>query len=352
MKNKAEKILFLLFLTCSSCSSIYRFSVDVQEPALITIPVSAQNVLILNNTIIQPNNYGIERIIDGQTIPTDYPLALDSTVQAAIEEISVVLEESNFFNSIHVLKKQIREDSEWLTVKDLSPELQQILYDTKDFDAMLVVNRLLFSITENVKILNRGFFSSATLNMRIDGSITCSMYYYENEKPLTTFTVSDSLFVKSKYLDHDSISLFKEIPEKALDILSRNLGNQAAKRFIPTWKTSNRHLFTGFNPRMQEAVSYAADRQWTIAETIWIAELENKTKIVDKAKIAFNLAITNEMQDKFEQALEWAKKANEYFKNANPDKYQSEIKLSDKYILELERRIQNNHLLDLQWGKE
>jgi len=354
MKNKAEKILFLLLLTCSSCSSIYRFSVDVQEPALITIPVSAQNVLILNNTVTQPKNYGIERIFNGQTIPSDYPLTLDSTVWAAIEEISAVFDESNFFNSVAFYREPVRADTEWFTVSELSPELQSEFYDAEDFDALLVIERLMFSINEKIKTIKTGSFTSeptASVELKVEGIITCSMYYYEKEKPLITFSISDSLFIKSTVIN-DSLILLSRVPEIALDILSRNLGYRAANRFIPSWETSERLLFTNFNPRMQEATSYAADSQWAIAESIWIAEFAKKTKPTDKAKIAFNLAITNEMRDNFEQALEWAKKAKEYFKNANQDKYQDEIEFSDKYISELERRIQNNHLLDLQWGKE
>jgi hypothetical protein len=103
---------------------------------------------------------------------------------------------------------------------------------------------------------------------------------------------------------------------------------------------------------MQEAAGYAANHQWTNAESIWTAEIEKKTKPTDKAKIAYNLAIANEMQDKLELALQWAQNAKDYFKSADPYKNAQEIEITDKYIAELEQRIQNNRLLDLQWGKE
>ena len=354
MRNKAEKFLFLLLLICSSCSSVYRFSVDIQEPALITLPVSAQNVLILNNTVIQPEDYGIERTFDGQSIRPDYSFSLDSMVWSAIDEIAAVLDESNFFNAIAIYRDSLRTDTEWLAITELSPELQSDFYEVENYNTLFVIDRLLFSVNENVKKIQTGSFRSeptAFVDIRTDGIITCSMYSYGNEKPLTTFTVSDSLSVKSTMIN-DSIVLFKVIPEYMLDELSRMLGNQAAMRFIPTWKTTERQLFVSYNPRMQEAAGYAADHQWAIAESIWIAEFDKKTKPVNKAKIAFNLAIANEMRDKFEPALEWALKAKEYLKNANPKNDYQEIELTDKYISELARRIQNNRMLDLQWGKE
>jgi hypothetical protein len=118
------------------------------------------------------------------------------------------------------------------------------------------------------------------------------MYSYGNEKPLTTFSVSDSLFTKSVVDivgidDIDSITLFKEIPDYMLNELSRMLGNQAAQHFIPTWKTSERLLFVSYDSRMQEARGYAANRRWKKAESIWTDELEKKTKpVIGKIKKA------------------------------------------------------------------
>jgi len=350
-----RKSLFFLLLIFSSCSSIYRFSVDIQEPALVTLPVSAQNVLILNNTVAQPINFGIERTIDGQSIRQDYPLSLDSMAWAAIEEISVVLNESNFFKTISIYRQPIRTDNEWLSrVETISPEVQSDFYNTENYDALLVIDRILFSINENVKSIKTGYSSpeaTAFVDLRADGAITCSMYVPGREKPLTTFNVSDSLFTKS-VVENDSVALFTKIPEYILDELSRRIGNQMATSFIPTWKTSDRVLFTGYSSRMQEATGYAADRQWKKAESIWTAEIERVAKPGDKAKIAFNLAVINEMQDRVDSALAYAEKAGKYMESIDQNKNSQQIEITNQYISELKQRIQHNQLLDLQWGKE
>jgi len=350
-----RKILFLLLLTCSSCSSIYKFSVDVQEPAPVTLPVSAQNILILNNTLTQPKDYGIERAYNGQALRTDYPLSFDSTAWSAMEEIAGVLDDSHFFKTIAVYRQPLRTNTDWLSVNELSPEDQSDFYNNDNYDALLVIDRLLFSIKENVKKMQSIFYSdeltNAFVDFRADGIITCSMYVYGKEKPLTTFTVADSVFTKS-IVEGDSTIFFKEIPEYMLHELSHVLGNRAAKRFVPTWQTVDRVFFTGYNARMQEAASYAASHKWASAQSLWTTELEKNSKPVDKAKISFNLAVANEMQDKLDTAWDWAQKAKEQLKNTNKHDDSQEMELTNKYISELEQRIQNNRLLDLQWGKE
>ena len=326
----------------------------MQEPAAVTLPVSAQNVLILDNTVTQSREYGIERTFDGQLIRSNYPLSLDSTVWSAIGEIAGVLDDSHFFKTIAVYEKPLRSDTEWLSVIGLSPEAQSDFYNTENYDALFVIHRLLFAVRENVKKMPALFsypdLMTASVDLNVDGIITCSMYVLGKEKPVTIFNVNDSLHVKS-IVDGDSIIFFKEIPEDMIHELSCKLANQAAKRFIPTWKTVDRMLFTGYDARMQEATSYAANHQWANAESLWITEFEKKTKQADKAKIAFNLAVANEMQDKLDIAWNWVQKAKEQMKNGNTNNPSQEMALMDKYISELEQRIQNNRLLDLQWGR-
>ena len=327
----------------------------MQEPAQVTLPVSAQNVLILNGAVAQPEEYGIERTFNGQWLPVNYPLSLDSMVWSAIGEIAGVLNDSHFFKNIAVYAKPLRRDTEWLSVFGISPELQSDFYNAENYDALFVIHRLLFAVKENVKKIPE-FFSSPDLmsvfvDLHTEGIITCSMYSHGNEKPLTTFTITDSLIVKSIF-DGDSIAFFKEIPEDALHELARELGSQAATRFIPTWKTVDRIIFTGYNARMQEAASYATSRKWENAESLWTIEFGKRTKPVDRAKIAFNLAVANEMQDKLDAAWDWVQKAKEQLENAKEYDDSQEMKFTNKYISDLEQRIQNNRLLDLQWGKE
>ena len=334
----------------TSCSSVYRFSIDVQDPAVVTLPVFAQNVLIIDNTVTQPLNYGITQIFNGQPVNTD-SLSLDSMVRVAGEEISIVLDESNFFNTIALYNSSLRTDTGWLSRTVLSQEKQSELYEIGDFNTLFVIDRLLFSFKQDVKRLHNNESSSMINNIIAEGMITCSVYYLGRENPISTFSISDSLFLRT--LDfNDSITVFKKIPEYVLYKLSYILGNLAAKRIIPTWKTVSRMLYVGNNSRMQEAAGYALNNKWAISESIWNDELEKRKKFVDKAKIAFNLAVANEMQDKIGNAFVWAENAIEYLKHVDREKNLSEIVEADNYLMDLSTRLQNNRLLDVQWGNE
>jgi len=326
----------------------------VQEPAIITLPVYAQNVLIINNTVTQPNDFGINITLNGNSINADHSrLSLDSMVWKTIDEIAIILDESHFFNTIASHREPIRNDSDWLTLPFISPEQQNDFYEADNYDALFVIERLMFYVKEEItinKVGNSFRDSYSYVDLRLDGVIVCSIYVYENTKPLISFNVADSLLYKFMVYN-DSTTVLKEIPEAMLNILSTELGNNVAKCLIPLWSTKDRNLFVNISSRMQEAVGYAADSKWANAELIWLTEIDKKTKPADKAKIAYNLAVANEMQDKFYPALEWVQKAKEYIKNEKSNNNQIN-ELIDKYIPKLEQRIESNKLLDLQWGRE
>jgi hypothetical protein len=348
MKRICLYVIFILLIILNACDSVKKIAIEVQEPAPLTLPVSARNVLILNNAIPQPNNHAVEQLFEGKSVANKYSFDLNSTVWLAVETLFDDLSESDFFDEVSVYKKPIREDGEWLTIQPLPEEIQDEFYETEGFDALITIDRLLFRLEENVKKLTgHNLEDPIFCDARVDAVISVS-YYLRGKQSENTFSLSDSVFVKSGF--PDTTVVFREVPDLMIQSASAVLGRQIASRFIPKWKQAERLIFTGLGARAKEAGSYAGAQKWDLAESVWLTELEKKDKILDKARLAANLALANEMQDKFEAALRWAEKAEEYYKMEDLTKYSNEKVFVKKYIDELHRRIQNNRLLNVQYG--
>jgi hypothetical protein len=142
----------------------------------------------------------------------------------------------------------------------------------------------------------------------------------------------------------DTLASFKELPEYLLDDLAYHVGEKITGILIPSWKERQRFLFSGTQARMQEALSFARNGKWNRSETLWMNEYAVKSKPLDKGKLAYNIAVANEMQDRLDSALQWAIVAREHLK-AGSAGTTAEI---DQYIQELQERLQDNRLLDLQ----
>ena len=313
--------------------------IEVQEPALITLPIDIAELLIVNNALEQPNDAGIIRTYKELAVK-GYPLEFDSISWTTAISLSSHIKDTEFFNDVFLYNEAVRTDDEWMVSVPLSEEFRDEVFNTQGFDGIVSIDRILFQLEEHVK---QNSALTDYIDAKAEVSLTCSIYLNGRKKPLTTFTLSDSLFVKQSVVN-EPFTIFKEIPENLLYNLAYDIGEKLAYSIVPSWSKETRIIYVGIEARMQEAYSYSKTGKWTAAESIWLNEYEKKSKESDKGKIANNIALANEMQDKLEEALSWAEIAKGHFQNRDLSK-NSHI---NSYISDLQKRIQNNHILNLQ----
>ncbi|MDR0683033.1 MAG: DUF6340 family protein [Dysgonamonadaceae bacterium] len=335
---------FILFV--SSCAGTYQLSIEVQEPAAITLSPDIADLLIVNNSAKQPNSQGIVQTYNKKDIP-DFALDLDSIVWHTIHSFSSHAHKAHFFKSLSYYKQPLREDEKWLVRTPLSLEFKRSIFDEQAFSGIFSIDRCLLKLDGQIRnnMLKQGSNTFYYADFRLELNLACSIYLYNREKPLTTFTVTDSLIYKDGVWS-DSLFIFKELPETLMTELAYNMGEKLAYQIVPSWATKKRVLYVEQSSRMREAFAFTKTGQWNRAESLWLVEFDKKTKNRDKAKIANNIAVANEIQDRPEAALRWAEKAKEYAVNGS-----GEWLLFNDYAESLQKRIQDNHLLDIQWGK-
>ena len=324
-------------------------AIEVQEPAPITLPVDVKELLIVNNTVKQPNDVGIIRTYQGKDVE-GYELNLDSISWTTAISLLSCIKDAGFFEGVFLYNESLREDDDWITTAPLTEEFRNEIFNIQGFNCIVSIDRILYNLTKFANN-NRAKQYSDELSVYIDAKseviLTCSIYLNEREKPLTTFTVSDSLFIRQSIIE-EPLVVFKKIPESLFYDLAYSIGEKLAYSIIPSWTTTTRIIYVGNKARMQEAFSYSKNDKWDMAESIWLSRYDKKSKESDKGKIANNIALANEMQDKFKEALSWAEKAKEHFQNSNLLKDSKECTSINEYILELQKRIHNNQMLDLQ----
>ena len=342
-------LAFVGVAALSACDSVRKFTIEVREPSPITLPAPAGSVVILNNAVPQPANLGIEQELGGIRQTVDPEVRFDSLTWNTVNTLADVLGESDFFRKVSVFEDPIRSDTEWLTMTSLAPELRDLFFETEGFDILLTIDRQIFRIVESVRRNRFGFENLFVVDLRGDVVTVCSIYLSGRETPFKTFTFSDSIVYKDA-LAEDYSDVFKKLPVYLLSDLSYLSGEHAALHFLPKWKQTERFIFTSQSARMLEADSYAKSQMWAKAEQCWKSEYDRHNKPVDKARIAVNIAVANEMQDKLNEALTWAEKASQHLETNYSSQYPKEKSAIKDYIKELHKRIQNNRVLDLQSG--
>jgi hypothetical protein len=339
-------ILFIFFISFISCVGAYQLAIEVQEPAPLTLPPDIADILIVNNSAKQTDSQGITLTYNGKAIK-DFALDSDSMLWNILHSLSFHIYETHFFNSPSFYKQPVREDNEWMTPIPLSHDFRKNIFERQEFEGIFSIDRSLLKLEGQIKNngLESNFNTYNYLDFRLDLNLTCSIYSHDRETPLTTFTVTDSLIYKD-FTWSDSLFVFKELPENLIEELAYSMGEKLANHITPSWTTKNRTLYAGQSSRMREAFAFTKSGRWDVAESLWLAEFDRKTKNQDKAQIANNIAVINEMQDKLEIALRWAEKAKEYATAGS-----NEWHLFNDYVTSLQKRMQDNRLLDVQWGK-
>jgi hypothetical protein len=333
MKTLLPLLPLLSLLLLTSCASLYHFTIEVQEPAPITLPPRITNIGVLNNTVPQPGDKGITQTYQGTKID-HHPLNLDSIANITALSLSAHLQESAFFNHVWVFPTSIRTDNNWMGSQPLPQPLKTELFQTQHLNAIITIDRLLFKLDQEIR-------NNLYMKLTLHTIATSTLYIDERDTPLTSFSLADSITLSLPVLG-DTTDILKHIPEALIADLAYTTGQQLSRHIIPTWTEKERILYTDPSARMSEALRFARSNNWSRAATLWTNQYTRATQPKAKAKIAANLAVAYEMQDQFPAALQWATTAQSHF--------QTPTTPIDDYLRELQKRLRDNDLLDLQWG--
>ena len=329
-------LLPLLFVACLSTKQI---SIEILKPPKITLPLPA-NVLVLNNAVPQTSEKTILIAID-DVYTVERPVDLDSVNWQITYNFADFLSDADFFPVVDIYTERLRKDDHFLEIKQLPKELREE-FDS-DYDLFITIDRFLLQ-TGDARVSRRGH-NEKTYIGSLSGELTCGVYSSYKEMPDTTFVLSDSLFLSFSQ-KNDSTFLFARSPDFLIRVLTPILAKTAAEKLIPDWQPVKRVIYSNFTSSMKNAYQYFKSNELEKAIDLWTMELHKKKEEKDKRYLASNIAVANEMKSDFRSAIEWAKRAQFYFKQTGKSDQDKDLIWINNYIRSLERRAVDNRILD------
>lgn len=295
----------LLSLLVCSCVSISQISIDNLEPAKVSFPKDIKTVAIVNNTITDKETKVTEERGElNQIISTKSTFQGNAklTTEAFAENVA----KANFFDEVIICDSVLRE-------RDLLPRESELSQnEVKKLTTDLGVD-MLFSV-ENVTIKTdqRTYFLDNIFRSTIDATVApmIKVYLPSRTKPLFTVYPEDKIY-------WDGYGLSPTIAERNLitkDSLIKEAsafaGELPTKVILPRWEKVNRFYYTSGCLELRDGGALVREGSWDEALKLWQTAHEKKSKKI-KMRTAFNIALYYELQDKIEQAIEWAKKADQ-----------------------------------------
>ncbi len=298
--NLGHYTILILLLLLVGCSPMAEISIQVMEPAEITLPSYINQVAFINHSYI-PRHDGEDT--SGFTREEIY--IFDTVVSNQIFlGLKNGLNESPLFDLDSIRIMQFRRNDTIDFLKPLDRNQLSILKQSDQAEALISLEYYRMRDTISVDSYQMDFIAIR----RIISHTVWRIY------DLTLDTVMDEYMLKDTtewyVIGDDSYDLVLSLPEfiNSLRTAGYNAGLKYGQRISPSWFDVPRYYHTSGGKDMRIARRKAAQSDWKGASDIWkkLAYQENERTA---AKASFNMALVCEMEDLLIPALDWAIKS-------------------------------------------
>ena len=298
-------LLVLCSLSLSAQQQCY-FSVDERYPAKRTELKNKQRILVVNNALTQPNDFGHTTMIDGES-HNNVEVDLSRSVLYCLFTTTQSMESTGEFEAVELMDISQNHSTNYYSRTPLTFSQAERLCTDYQADALLTLNQLvLYDIVESFPTDEGTYYAYLQAYAQSHWTI-----HYAGQPREVTFTQADTLLWESR-LYYTRAQSLNDLPsrQEALLYIARELGNRVGSSFSPSWQTTRRYIYD--LPNLQAGLDAFRLQRWNSAINQWLTMVDSKDKKA-AACAAANIAIAYEMLGDYASACDYAQRANRLF---------------------------------------
>ena len=303
------RLCSLLLVLCSlslSAQQQWYFSVDERHPAERVQLKGKQRILVVNNALTQPNDFGHTTAIDGES-HGNVEVDLSRSVLYSLFATTQTMESTNEYDAVELMDISQNHSTNYYTRTPLTFSQAERLCADYQADALLILNQLvLYDIVESYLTDEGTYYAYLQAYAQSHWTI-----HYAGQSREVAFTQGDTLLWESN-LHYTRAQSLSDLPsrQEALLYLARELGNRVGSSFAPSWHTTRRYIYE--LPNLQAGLDAFRLQRWNSAINQWITIVDAKDK-KSAACAAANIAIAYEMLGDYVSAYDYAQRASRLF---------------------------------------
>lgn len=315
-----------LFSTVVLTAQQWYFSVDERYPAERTHLQDKRRILVVNNALNQPQNFGHSTLIDGET-QDNIQVDLSRAILYCLFSTTQTMESFASFDAVELMDISQNPSTNFYSKNYLTYAKAEQLCVDYQADALLTLNQLiLYDVLETFPAEGNQYFAYLQTFAQSHWTI-----HIAGQSQDYSFTQADTLLWESG-LHYARANSLNDLPprQEALLYLAEELGGAVGRSFSPTWHTTRRYIYD--TPPLQDGLNAFRLQRWSEAIDIWnrlINEKDKKTAAVAAA----NIAIAYEMQGDYLSACDYAQRAVRLF-SAWKTAYARQQQVNLRYYLE------------------
>ena len=349
MLYRAIKSVIILWLSLSvvSCVSTHSLNLDVLRPATVTIEPEIVSVLVMDNSMPFRGD-SIHKITTSKGVYLIDTILVDNFGEIAGTSLSENLKNRVFFDSVyyHNTSKLYSSDLGYLSEEIMKKRIND-LCNVYNVEAIISLESYNYKTELNFVDLTEFYYGS----LDISGGIYWKIYE-KGGNILDMFVQTDNIF----WDDHNNnySSILKSLPSQreGLEVFADYLGEAFIKHIVPYWETVQRQYYSSGHYLFLRANDLHKANNWEDAAKIWYYVYENGNS-KQKARAAYNLALSYEVRGDFDEALAWGDISQQLFDKLGSFKASQYDKgLARLYYIQLSERYQQKQKLDNQIGPQ
>ncbi|HET9571884.1 MAG TPA: DUF6340 family protein [Bacteroidales bacterium] len=310
--NRSKYWLSILILTLliSSCSNMQVFHMDVLKPGYVVVPSQKNNIVLVDNSGVQPSYMGHEVKI-GFKLIGDTSFNTEPLSELLFGSLSNYLLKEGFYKRITpwhrgtILPVKTKEGEYLRSGRISNSMIREISRDTS-VHLLISLDRLLTTTTTNTYYTGETYL--ATRDVWVNS--VWRVYDLDQDTLITQFQYNDSLYWQKNSQNPlkvtQSLPLIDDVLPEIGDVVAEHLSRVMG----PHWESEKREYFCTGSYRMKMAADLVRNGSIDEAATLWKLEFE-KGIFRSKYRAAMNMMFYEELKGNPAEALVWCKKAEE-----------------------------------------
>lgn len=348
MNNKRFEFIAIgiILIIISSCTNLMYTTIDVLRPAKVSFKADANNLLLVNNTVVQPTETGhTTQLVYQQT--KNVLINTDSLGLFCISSLTEELQNKDFFSQVNSIVNSINSSGNFNTKQLLTSNQLQHLFAGHESNVVVSLDRLTVNddLNEYYNEETGVYLASLEVKIGTDWSI-----YYKDTKKVMVEQFNDTIYWENESYNRSKAMGQLPVRHDALIDAAIVVGRNSSDRFVPYWEKQDRYFYSSRKKLMKQAMDSVFVKNWAGAIDVWKAAIEKSKSNSLKSKAANNIAIAYEILGDIDNALEYASKSYYFTEQLTLINYESYIRISD-YLVKLTTRKKEIELLKSQLGK-
>lgn len=287
------------------------FQVEVLQPAKISLPAGSEHirsVLLVNNTVVQPANFGHSNKLNDEVIGQDSVILTDAA-KMVLFGAEAQLTDAHVWEDVSMLDRTQNRGNNFYRRSPLTYQRADSLCEQYGVDALLCLNHLvIYDVQEMFLTEDDNWYAY------IEGycSAQWSLHQY-GKRNAHNFSTADTL----RWADEQSspTAAFERLPlrQNALLELAQYSGEQLGIGLTPQPTTEDRFIYQNKQADILAGIEALRHRRWSEAISHWQAA----TTASDRTTRAYawaNIAVAQELQGKISEAKSSIDKAISAFR--------------------------------------